>query len=101
MNENFNERKTQDQRANSLDSNNPGKILGHELLNLINNLIKLPGIIKYFEKLIQVLCFYMGLSDSDVDKKTIIEIFIKMLDTYQNAFLDKVLIYQDQSLHLH
>ena len=87
MNENFNERKTQDQRANSLDSNNPGKILGHELLNLINNLIKLPGIIKYFEKLIQVLCFYMGLSDSDVDKKTIIEIFIKMLDTYQNAFL--------------
>ena len=29
----------------------------------------------------------MGLSDSDVDKKTIIEIFIKMLDTYQNAFL--------------
>ena len=85
--ENFSDRKTQDQRATSFDSSIPSKNLGHEILNLINNIIKLPGIIKYFEKLIQVLCFYMGISDSDSDKKTIIEIFIKILDMYQNAFL--------------
>ena len=76
-----------DQNVNSIDGYNPAKNLGHEILNLINNIIKLPGIIKYFEKLIQVLCFYMGISDSDSDKKTIIEILIKIMDTYHNAFL--------------
>ena len=87
ISDSFNDRKTQDQRANSLDGSNPSKNLGHGIINLINNIIKLPGIIKYFKKLIQVLCFYMGISDSESDKKTIIEILIKILDTYQNAFL--------------
>ena len=87
MNDTFNERKTQDQRQSSIELISTKKTLGHGILNLINNLIKLPGIIKYFEKLIQVLCFYMGASESDSDKKVIMEIFIEMLDTYQNAFL--------------
>ena len=87
LSENYNDRKTQEQRNSSIDIISQGKNLGHEILNLINNIIELPGIIKYFEKLIQVLCFYMGASESDSDKKIIMEIFIKMLDTYQNAFL--------------
>ena len=87
INDSFNDKKSTDVRSNSSDSNQTGRNLGHDILNFINNLIKLPGIIKYFEKLIQVLCFYMGVSGSDSDKKTIMEIFIKMLDTYQNAFL--------------
>ena len=87
INDSFNDKKSTDLRSNSSDSNPTGRNLGHDILNLINNLIELPGIIKYFEKLIQVLCFYMGVSGSDSDKKTIMEIFIKMLDTYQNDFL--------------
>ena len=84
---NENERKNQENRDNNADKNIKEKNLGHDILNLINNLIKLPGIIKYFERLTQVLCFYMGTSESDSDKKIIMEIFLKMLDTYQNAFL--------------
>ena len=85
--ENTIERKTQEPRDTNIDNYIHEKNLGHDILNLINNLIKLPGIIKYFEKLIQTLCFYMEASESDSDKKTIMEIFIKMLDTYQKAFL--------------
>ena len=90
LNEAFSEnlmRKSTEQRINHHEENIPAKNLGKNILNLISNLIKLPGIIKYFEKLVQVLCFYMGASESDADKRMIMDIFVQMLNNYQNEFL--------------
>ena len=50
----------------------------------MDNLIDIPGIIKYMEKIIRILCFYMEASQSC--QENIMNMFVKMLNKYQKEF---------------
>jgi hypothetical protein len=61
------------------------KKLEQDILNLLNNLLHLPGVIKYMEKIIHTLCYYMEAVQSS--QNDIMNIFIKMLDNFQDEFI--------------
>ena len=65
--------------------NSMEKLLEQDILNLMDNLINIPGIVKYMEKIVRILCLYMEASQSS--QETIINMFIKMLDKYQKEFI--------------
>ena len=61
------------------------KKLEEGVLELMENLLDLPGIIKYMEKIIRILCTYMEGNSSCRD--IIMDMLIKMLDNFQNEFI--------------
>ena len=61
------------------------KKLEQDILNLMDNLLNLPGIIKYMEQIIRILCIYMEANHSCQD--IIMKMFIKILDNFQNEFI--------------
>ena len=65
--------------------NSMEKSLEQDILNLMDNLIDIPGIIKYMEKIIRILCFYMEASQSC--QENIMNMFVKMLNKYQKEFI--------------
>ena len=83
LNEN-NMRKTLEPKNNTCESSQEKK-LEEDIFNLLNNLLNLPGIIKYLEKIIQILCFYMEANQSS--QNIIMNMFIKMLDNFQKEFI--------------
>ena len=83
LNEN-NLRKTLEPKIVSQEST-PEIKLEQDILSLLNNLLDLPGIIKYMEQIIRILCFYM--KENQSYQSNIMNMFIKMLDNYQNEFI--------------
>ena len=82
---NDNNTKKANEEKTSLYDNSLEKNLEDDILNLLNNLLDLPGIIKYLEQIIRILCFYM--EENQPCQNNIMKIFIKMLDNYQNEFI--------------
>ena len=83
LNEN-NLRKTLEPKITSHE-NTPERLLEQDILNLLNNLLDLPGIIKYMEQIIRILCLYM--KENQSYQKNIMNMFIKLLDNYLNEFI--------------
>ena len=79
-----NMRKTLEPKIAS-NENTPERKLEQDILNLLNNLLDLPGIIKYMDQIIRILCFYM--KENQSYQSNIMNMFIKMLDNFQNEFI--------------
>ena len=62
-----------------------GKKLQKEILDLIYSLLDLPGITNYMERIINTLCCYLKAEPSF--QNYIIQIFIKMLNNFQDEFI--------------
>ena len=77
-------RKTIEPKINSYD-NSQEKKLEQDIFNLMNNLLNMPGILKYLEKIIKFLCFYMEASQSS--QNIIMNMFVKILDNFQREFM--------------
>ena len=84
LTDNNNMRKTLEPKSNNYE-NSIEKKLEQDILNLMDKLINIPGIIKYMEKIIRILCLYMEGNQSC--HKNIMNMFIKMLDKYQEEFI--------------
>ena len=82
---NMNSRKNLEPKLSSLNENTDEKKLENDIFNLMNNLLNLPSIIKYMEQIIRILCFYLEADPSC--QKVIMNLFLKMLDNYQNEFI--------------
>ena len=76
--------KSLEARKSSMDASLEKK-LEKDILKLMDNLLDLPGIIKYMEKIIRILCTYMEGNSSCRD--IIMDMLIKMLDNFQNEFI--------------
>jgi hypothetical protein len=78
-------RRTLEPKMTEVDEASLEKKLEQDILNLLKNLLHLPGVIKYMEKIIHSLCYYMEAEQSS--QNDIMNIFIKMLDNFQDEFI--------------
>ena len=81
----INLRRTLEPRVFEIHEPTLEKKLEEDILNLLNNLLDLPGIIKYMETIIHNLCCIMESDQSS--QNTIMNMFIKMLDNFQDEFM--------------